>query len=61
MGTGEFGQFSDECGESGGAVDGDDASVATHIAELIVMRARENLAAEAAHETYTWIVGSEVV
>lgn len=48
--TWEFGEFENEGGESDGAVDGDDAGVAADVAELVVVGAGEDLAAEAAHE-----------
>lgn len=48
--TGELGQLGEEDREGGGTVDGDDPGVAADVAELIVVGAGKNLAAEAAHE-----------
>lgn len=49
--TRELGELGEESGEGGVAVDGDDAGVAAEVAELVVVGAGEDFAAEAAHET----------
>lgn len=43
------------------AVDGDDAGVSADVAELIVVRAGEDFAAEAAHETDSRLQGGDGV
>jgi len=43
------------------AVDGYDAGVAAHVAELVVLGPGEDFSTEAAHEPYTWrMMGFEV-
>lgn len=48
-GVGKLGELGLEGGKGGRPLDGDDASVATYIAELVVMGAGENPAPKAAH------------
>lgn len=56
-GTCELGELVDEGRVGGGvAVDGDDAGVATHVAELVVVGPWQDFSTEAAHEPYTWQV-----
>lgn len=44
------------------AVDGDDTGVAAHVTELVVVRAGEDFAPEAAHEADTrWLSPDDVV
>lgn len=43
----------EESGEGDGTVDGDNSGVATDVSELIIVRAGEDLAAEATHEADT--------
>uniref|UniRef100_A0A8R7TFI8 Uncharacterized protein n=1 Tax=Triticum urartu TaxID=4572 RepID=A0A8R7TFI8_TRIUA len=49
---GELGERGEEDGVGGGARDGDDAGLAADVAELVVARARQDAAAEAAHEAH---------
>lgn len=51
---GELGERGDEDGVAGGARDGDDAGLPADVAELLVARARQDAAAEAAHEAHAW-------
>lgn len=59
---GKFGQFCQEGREGDVAVDGDDTGVAAHVTELVVVRAGEDFAPEAAHEADTrWLSPDDVV
>lgn len=50
-GAGELAQLGEEGGEGGGvAMEGNDAGVAANVAQLVVVRPRQDLAAKAAHE-----------
>lgn len=46
----KLGEFREERGEGDGAVDGHDTGVAADVAELVVVRTREDFAAEATHQ-----------
>lgn len=49
----ELGKLGEEVGERAVPVDSDDAGVPADVAELVVMRPREDTAAEAAHQANT--------
>lgn len=60
VGFGEGGELGDESGELGAAIDGEDLGLAADVAELVVVRAGEDLAAIAAHELDFVVLGLRI-